>query len=97
LSIIDVRRAGLGLSRRARVAIDAFLAHLAKVCRTPAVSRLPDELTAQLDTTIAFTLQESSGAVRDSALIGLAGVRAGLFPEAPAYQPQEVEHRRIAA
>jgi uncharacterized membrane protein YccC len=97
LSIIDVRRAGAGLSRRTRAAIDTFLTHLALVCRTGTVNRLPDELTAELDTTIAFTLQEAPGAVRDSALIGLAGVRAGLFPQVPAYQPQEVEHRRIAA
>jgi hypothetical protein len=97
LSIFEVNRAGLGLSRRTRAAIDAFLAHLASICRTGAVSRLPEELTAELDTTIAFTLQESRGAARDSALIGLAGVRAGLFPEAPAYQPRAIEHERIAA
>ena len=51
----------------------------------------------QLDSTIASTLQESPGEARDEVLIGLAGIRSGLFPESPAYQPQEIEHRTIAA
>ena len=97
LGVIDVRRASVGLSRRTRAVIDAFLAHLARVCRSQSVSRLPDQLVGQLDSTIAFTLQELPGEARDQALIGLAGVRAGLFPDSAAYQPQEVEHRRIAA
>ena len=97
LGVIDVRRASVGLSRRTRAVIDAFLAHLARVCRSQAVSRLPDQLAGQLDSTIAFTLQELPGEARDQALIGLAGVRAGLFPDSAAYQPQEVESRRIAA
>ena len=37
----------------------------------------------RLDGTIAFTLQESAGETRDAALVGLAGVRSGLFPDAP--------------
>jgi uncharacterized membrane protein YccC len=97
LSIIDVRRASSGLSRRARAGIDAFLAHLASVCRTQSISQLPDELAGQLDSTIALTLQESSHEARDQALIGLAGVRSGLFPGSPAYRPQELEHGTIAA
>jgi hypothetical protein len=97
LSIIDVERASLALSRRPRAAIDAFLAHLARVCRIHSVGRLPDELVGQLDTAIAFTLQELPGEVRDSALTGLAGVRSGLFPESPTYRPQQVEHGRMAA
>ena len=51
----------------------------------------------QLDNTIAFTLQELPGEARDQVLMDLAGVRSGLFPESPAYQPQEIEHRTIAA
>ena len=97
LSIIDVRRASSVLSRRTRAVIDAFLAHLASVCRIHTVGRLPDELVGQLDRTIAFTLQESAGEARDQALIGLAGVRSGLFPESATYEPQEVEHRTMAA
>jgi uncharacterized membrane protein YccC len=97
LSIIDIRRASSVLSRRTRAAIDAFLAHLASVCRIHTVGRLPDELVGQLDSTIAFTLQESAGEARDQALMGLAGVRSGLFPESPAYEPHDIEQRTLAA
>jgi uncharacterized membrane protein YccC len=97
LSIIEVKRASFALSRRTRAVIDAFLTRLASVCRTHTVGQLPDELVGQLDTTIASTLQESPGELRDQALIGLAGVRSGLFPGSTAYKPQEVEHRTIAA
>jgi len=47
--------------------------------RRPASGRLG----GTLDGTIAFTLQESAGETRDAALVGLAGVRSGLFPDAP--------------
>jgi hypothetical protein len=97
LSIIDIRRASLGLSRRTRAAIDAFLAHLASVCRSRTIGQLPAELAGRLDRTIAFTLQDLPDAARDQTLIGLAGVRSGLFPEAPAYQPRESEQGRMAA
>ena len=97
LNILDVRQAGLGLSRRARAAIEAFLARLAPICRIHTAGPLPDGLVGQFDDTIASTLQESSGEARDQVLMGLAGVRSGLFPESPAYQPREIEHRTIAA
>jgi uncharacterized membrane protein YccC len=97
LSIIDVRRASLGLSRRTGSAIDAFLARLASACRTHTVGQLKDELVGQLDTAIALTLQESSNEVRDQALVALAGVRSGLFPDSAAYQPRDIEHRTLAA
>jgi len=95
LSIIAVRRASSVLSRRTRAVIDAFLAHLASVCRIHTVGRLPDEPVGQLDRTIAFTLQESAGEARDQALIGLAGFAPGFFPESATYEPQEVEHRTM--
>jgi uncharacterized membrane protein YccC len=97
LNILDVRQAGLGLSRRARAAIEEFLARLAPICRIHTVGPLPDGLVGQLDDTIASTLRESSGEARDQVLMGLAGVRSGLFPESPAYQPREIEQRTIAA
>jgi hypothetical protein len=83
LSIIDIRQASVGLSGRARTAINAFLAHLAAICSNHAAGPLPGGLVGQLDGTIAFTLQESAGETRDAALVGLAGVRSGLFPDAP--------------
>jgi uncharacterized membrane protein YccC len=97
LNIIDVRRASPGLSGRTRAAVEAFLAHLASVCRALAGGRLPDTLVRQLDDGIASTLLEPSGEARDQALMGLAGVRSGLFPQSPTYQPQEIEHRTVVA
>jgi uncharacterized membrane protein YccC len=97
LSIIDVRQASFGLSRAARAAIEALLARLASVSRVNIAGGVPVELLAQLDDTIAFTLQEPAGEARNEALVGLSGIRFGLFREAPAYQPHEPEQRRMAA
>jgi hypothetical protein len=97
LNILDVRQASSSLSRRARATIEAFLAHLASICRNRMVDPLPDRLLGQLDNTIASTLQEPPAEARDEVLMDLAGIRSGLFPESPAYQPHEIEHRTIAA
>jgi hypothetical protein len=97
LNIIDVRQAGLGLSRSARAAIEALLARLASILTTRSAGRLPDELLGQLDGTIPFTLQEPASAARSEALIALAGIRSGLFPEAPTYQPPRLEPKEMAA
>jgi hypothetical protein len=97
LNVLDVRRTSSGLSRRARAAIEAFLAHLASIYRNQVDDRLPDGLLRQLDNTIAFTLQETPAEARDEVLIGLAGIRSGLFPQSRAYQAYEIERRTIAA
>jgi len=97
LSIIDVRQASFGLSRPARASIEALLARLASVSRVNIAGRFPVELLAQLDDTIAFTLQEPAGEARNEALVGLTGIRFGLFREGPAYQRHEPEQGRMAA
>jgi uncharacterized membrane protein YccC len=97
LNIIDLRQASFGLSRRTRAVIDAMLARLASVCQTHVVGRLPDEMVGQLDSTVAFTLQEPAGDARNEALIGLTGIRCALFPEAPRLEPHETEQRRMVA
>ena len=97
LSILNLRQASLGLSRPAMAAIDELLGRLASVFRTHADGRLPGELAGRLDHTIASTLRESASEDRDEAVIGLAGIRAGLFPEAAPYQPHEHDQRRMAA
>jgi uncharacterized membrane protein YccC len=97
LSLIDVRQASFGLSRPARAAIEALLARLASILATQTVDGLPDELLGQLDSTIPFALQEPESAARDQALIALAGIRSGLFPQAPAYEPMPPKPQEIAA
>jgi uncharacterized membrane protein YccC len=95
LSIIHLRQASL--SRRAMAAIDGLLGRLADAFRAHAGGRLPDELVERLDAAIASTLREGASEDRHEALIGLAGIRAGLFPEAKPYQPHEHEQGRMAA
>jgi uncharacterized membrane protein YccC len=95
LSIIHLRQAHL--SRHAMADIDALLARLAGAFQAHAGGRLPDELVGRLDTTIASTLREPAGEDRNEALINLAGIRAGLFPEAAPYQPHQYEQGRVAA
>jgi uncharacterized membrane protein YccC len=97
LSIIDLRQASRGLSRRTMAAIDELLARLASVFRAHTAGRIPDEMVGRLDGTIASTLRDPASENRNEALTGLAGIRAGLFPEAAPYQPQEYEQRRVAA
>jgi hypothetical protein len=97
LSIIDLRQASLGLSRLTMAAIEELLARLASVFRTEPIGRFPDGLVGRLDSTIASTLQEPASENRNEALVGLAGIRAGLFPESAPYQPREHEQRRLVA
>ncbi|SCB52000.1 Uncharacterized membrane protein YccC [Bradyrhizobium shewense] len=97
LNILGVRRSSLGLSRCARAATEAFFARLAPICRTHTAGPLSHDLVGQLDGAIALTLQEPTSEARDHVLVGLTGVRSGLFPESPAYQPQQTEPGTIAA
>ncbi|VIO73035.1 p-hydroxybenzoic acid efflux pump subunit AaeB [Bradyrhizobium ivorense] len=97
LNIIDVRQASLDLSLPARSAIEMLLARLAAIFATPGAGQLPDDVLGQLDSTIPFTLREPASETRNQAVIALAGIRSGLFPEAPAYQPLSPEPREIAA
>jgi len=97
LNILQVRRASLGLSPRARATTEAFFARVASICRTSMAGPLPEGLVEQLDNAIAFTLRESPGEARDRVLLGLTGVRSGLFPQSQTYQPQEIEHGTVAA
>jgi uncharacterized membrane protein YccC len=97
MNIIDIRQASLSLSRVAMAAIDDLLARLATVCRTHTADRLPNELVGRLDRAIASTLQDPPSEDRNGALIGLARIRSGLFPEAAPYEQHKQEQRRVAA
>ena len=97
LSLIDLEQASVFLSRRARAAIDAFLADLALACRANPIGRLPDELVGQLDRTIASALQEAASEHRGVAMVGLTAIRIVLFPGAAPYRPNAHEPGRAAA
>jgi uncharacterized membrane protein YccC len=95
LSIIHLRRARV--SRHAMAVIDRLLGRLADAFQAHGAGPLPEDLAGRLDATIAATLRDPPGDGRNEVLIGLAGIRAGLFPEAAPYQPHQHEQVRIAA
>ncbi len=49
---------------------------------------MPPELLARIDHALAEAMAEPKAEVRGDALIGLVGIRRGLFPQAAAYQPE---------
>ncbi|MDB5504200.1 MAG: hypothetical protein JWR89_4102 [Tardiphaga sp.] len=98
LNIVDLRRARHGLSPQTLQAIDAMLDELAADFRTYDGGTMPPGLLADIDRALAGAMTEAGDAVRGDALIGLVGIRRGLFPEAPAYQPMALpRHGSVAA
>ncbi|MEA2881110.1 MAG: hypothetical protein QOH32_329 [Bradyrhizobium sp.] len=95
LNIIHLRRARV--SRHAMAVIDRLLGRLADAFQAHGAGPLPEDLAGRLDATIEATLRDPPGDGRNEAVIGLAGIRAGLFPEAAPYQPHRHEQVRIAA
>lgn len=91
LNIVDLRRARHHLSRSTLQAIDGMLDQLAMCFRKYSGGAMPDELLAKVDHALAAAMGER-GSARADALIGLVGIRRGLFPEAPAYQPEIEQH-----
>ncbi len=97
LNIIDLRRARHGLASHTLGAMDDMLDRLAAACRNHVAGPLPPDLLARIDTALSEAVNEPADDVREDALIGLVGIRRGLFPDAPAYQPQAPIPRRLVA
>ncbi|MFT6673459.1 MAG: hypothetical protein ACJAVZ_004957, partial [Afipia broomeae] len=97
LNIIDLGRANPELSYHARRMIDALLDRLGSAFRTQTAGRLSSELVGPLDDAIAITLQEVASPARNEALIALTGMRFGLFPKTPEYEPHEPQEMRLIA
>jgi hypothetical protein len=49
---------------------------------------MPTELLTSVDRALAKAVTDSNDRAREDALIGLVGIRRGLFPDAPAYRPR---------
>ena len=49
---------------------------------------MPSELLARIDVALTEAMTEADDDVRGDALIGLVGVRRGLFPDALTYQAE---------
>ncbi len=88
LNIVDLRRARHGLSARTLEAMDAMLDELAADYRKYDGETMPPELLARIDHALSETMIEADAGVRGDALIGLVGIRRGLFPQAGAYVPE---------
>jgi uncharacterized membrane protein YccC len=100
LNIIDLRRARHGLAPRTLSAIDDMLDRLAVAFRGHAGGAMPLALLPYIDVALAAATTESGDEVREDALIGLVGIRRGLFPDASAYHthaPDPLASRSVAA
>jgi len=86
LNIVDLRRARHGLAPRTLLAMDEMLDRLAVAFRSHAGGPMPPELLTHIDLALTEAMTESRDNVREDALIGLVGIRRGLFPDAPACQ-----------
>lgn len=87
LNIVDLRRARHGLAPRTLRAMDDMLDQLAVAFRRHNGGPMPPELLMRIDLALTEAINGSSADVKEDALIGLVGIRRGLFPDAPAYQP----------
>ena len=84
LNIVDLRRARHGLAPRTLRAMDDLLDQLAVAFHSHAGGPMPPELLTHID----LALTEVGDDMSQDALIGLVGIRRGLFPDALAYQPK---------
>jgi uncharacterized membrane protein YccC len=88
INIIDLRRARYGLAAATIAVIDDMLDQLAMACRGYAGGGMPIELLTSVDRALGRAVKDPNDSAREDALIGLVGIRRGLFPDAPAYRPQ---------
>lgn len=91
LNIIDLRRARYGLAASTVRAIDEMLDDLAASFRAHADGAMPTELLTCIDAALTAVVKDPNERARDDALLGLVGIRRGLFPDAPAYRSQPEE------
>ena len=91
INIIDLRRARYGLAASTISVIDDMLDQLAAACRSYAGGGMPAELLRHVDQALAQAVKDPNDSAREDALIGLVGIRRGLFPDAPAYRPRAGE------
>ncbi|WP_027532260.1 FUSC family protein [Bradyrhizobium sp. WSM3983] len=88
INIIDLRRARYGLAVSTIAVIDDMLDQLAIACRSYAGGGMPRDLLTSVDRALAQAVKDPNDSAREDALIGLVGIRRGLFPDAPAYRPR---------
>ncbi|WP_232628732.1 FUSC family protein [Methylobacterium sp. Leaf118] len=85
INIVELRRDRRRLSRPARAAVEALLADLAHHFESPAADPSPS-LRDTLDRALDAVSGEGQQAAGRAALMGLVGIRRGLFPDAAPYR-----------
>ena len=93
LNIIDLRRARHGLSRPTVQVLDEMFDAMAAALRNPSRDVTAPDLLERIDAVLAFAMKDEGASAREDAVVGLVGLRRGLFPDAPAYQPPSQERR----
>jgi uncharacterized membrane protein YccC len=96
LNIIDLRRARRLLAPATLEAIDGMLTALAVAARNHTGGAMPLDLLERIDLALARAVEEPAGKPREDALIGITGIRRGLFPHAAAYGDEPAEGRLVA-
>lgn len=96
LNIIDLRRARRLLAPATLEAIDSMLTALAIAARNHVGGAMPRDLLERIDLALARAVEEPAGKPREDALIGITGIRRGLFPHAAAYGDEPVAGRLVA-
>ncbi|MFF9550725.1 FUSC family protein [Methylobacterium fujisawaense] len=98
INLVEVRRVRRRLTGLPRTAVDRALALAARQLRGR-TGRPDSALLAALDDGLDAVADAAPGPERRAALIGLTGLRRGLFPDAPAYRaaPPARDDREMAA
>jgi uncharacterized membrane protein YccC len=85
INVVELRRDRRQLSKEARAAVERLLEDMARYFGGGAV-RPPAELLECIDAALDSTATDPQRTAHRAALMGLVGVRRGLFPEAAPYQ-----------
>ncbi|MDH3031839.1 FUSC family protein [Methylobacterium fujisawaense] len=98
INLVELRRVRRRLTGPPRTAVDQALALAARQLRGR-TGRPDSALLAALDDGLAAVADAAPAPERRAALIGLTGLRRGLFPDAPAYRaaPPARDDREMAA
>ncbi|GJD55375.1 FUSC family protein [Methylobacterium dankookense] len=86
INLVELRRDRRRLAPAAKAAVERLLEALARHFRAPA-ARAGDDLLGAVDAALDAALAEPGDPAHRAALMGLVGIRRGLFPAAPPYQP----------
>lgn len=96
INVVELRRARRHLGREAGLAIERLLRALTRHYRAdPAAPS--SVLLSDVDAALEAAAADPGPAARRAALLGLVGIRRGLFPDAAAYAPRVVPQARLAA